>query len=92
MYFYKVLLLFLHILCIFFFFSHTVNLLINIPPDFYEELLTPMVEEDKGTDSKDLEYDGKNMDAINVILEFLDHRLRTVGVNLNILVFKRLKL
>ncbi|XP_005090378.1 synembryn-A [Aplysia californica] len=55
--------------------SHIVNLLINIPADFYEELLTPMVEDDKSMDCKDVEYDGKNMEAINVILEFLDHRL-----------------
>lgn len=60
-------------------YSHIVNLLINIPADFFEELLTPVVEDDKGID-KDTEYDGKNMEAINVILEFLDHRLRTVSV------------
>ncbi|CAL1540464.1 unnamed protein product [Lymnaea stagnalis] len=60
--------------------SHIVNLLINIPADFYEELLTPMVDDDKGMDNKDIEYDGKNMEAIHVILEFLDHRLRTVSI------------
>lgn len=61
------------------------NLLINIPPDFYEELLTPMVEGDKGVESKELEFDGKNMDAINVILDFLDHRLNTVCSIFNLL-------
>ncbi|XP_059150674.1 synembryn-A-like [Physella acuta] len=61
--------------------SHIVNLLINIPADFYEELLTPMVDDDKGMDNKDTEYDGKNMEAIHVILEFLDHRLRSTTKN-----------
>ncbi|KAK0055198.1 synembryn-A-like isoform X1 [Biomphalaria pfeifferi] len=61
--------------------SHIINLLINIPADFYEELLTPMVDDDKGIDNKDIEYDGKNMEAIHVILEFLDHRLRTATKN-----------
>ncbi|CAG5132458.1 unnamed protein product [Candidula unifasciata] len=60
--------------------SHIVNLLINIPADFYEELLTPVVEDEKGVE-KEMEYDGKNMEAISVILDFLDHRLRTSTKN-----------
>ncbi|BFZ05328.1 hypothetical protein BsWGS_08367 [Bradybaena similaris] len=60
--------------------SHIVNLLINIPADFYEELLTPVVEDEKGIE-KDMEYDGKNMEAVSVILDFLDHRLRTSTKN-----------
>ncbi|KAH9500577.1 Synembryn-A [Bulinus truncatus] len=47
--------------------SHIINLLINIPADFYEELLTPMVDDDKSMDNKDIEYDGKNMEAIHVL-------------------------
>ncbi|XP_067655271.1 synembryn-A-like [Haliotis asinina] len=56
--------------------SHTVNLLINIPVDFYEELLTPLNESDvRGVENKDVEYDGKNMEAIIVLIEFLSKRL-----------------
>lgn len=60
--------------------SHTVNLLINIPTDFYEELLTPLNETDvQGVENKDIEYDGRNMEAIISLLEFLQHRLDTVS-------------
>lgn len=56
--------------------SHTVNLLINIPTDFYEELLTPLNESDvRGLENKDIEFDGKNMEAILALLDFLQHRL-----------------
>lgn len=56
--------------------SHTVNLLINMPKDCYEELLAPMNEGDiSGVENKDVEYDGKNMEAIVVLLNFLDARL-----------------
>ncbi|KAK7465075.1 hypothetical protein BaRGS_00037733 [Batillaria attramentaria] len=56
--------------------SHTVNLLINIPTDFYEELLTPLNESDvRGVENKDIEFDGKNMEAILALLDFLQHRL-----------------
>ncbi|PVD33593.1 hypothetical protein C0Q70_04850 [Pomacea canaliculata] len=58
--------------------SHTVNLLINIPTDFYEELLTPLNESDvHGIENKDIEYDGKNMEAIISLLDFLQYRLET---------------
>ena len=60
--------------------SHTVNLLINIPPDFYEELLTPLNESDVcGIENKDIEFDGKNMEAIIALLDFLQSRLETVS-------------
>lgn len=63
--------------------SHIVNLLINIPADFYEELLTPMVEEEeKGGERQEIEFDGKNMEAIWVILQFLDHRLSMATKNM----------
>ncbi|KAK7099379.1 synembryn-A-like [Littorina saxatilis] len=56
--------------------SHTVNLLINIPTDFYEELLTPLNESDIcGVENKDIEFDGKNMEAIISLLDFLQSRL-----------------
>ncbi|RUS69867.1 hypothetical protein EGW08_022373, partial [Elysia chlorotica] len=63
--------------------SHIVNLLINIPADFYEELLAPMVEEDeRAGDRQEIEFDGKNMEAIWVILQFLDHRLGMTNKNM----------
>lgn len=56
--------------------SHTVNLLTNMPPDSYEELLTPLTESAACvTDNKDFEYDGQNMEAIAALLQFLDKRL-----------------
>ncbi|KAL8624070.1 hypothetical protein ACOMHN_019493 [Nucella lapillus] len=58
--------------------SHTVNLLINIPADFYEELLTPLNESDVcGIENKDIEFDGRNMEAIIALLDFLQLRLET---------------
>ena len=48
-----------------------------MPKESYEELLTPMTDitEASAEPSLQVEYDGKNMDAILVILEFLDARL-----------------
>lgn len=60
--------------------SMTVNLLTNVPSDCYEELLTPLNEDDDdiGLENKEAEYDGKNMEAILVLLEFLNRRLDKV--------------
>ncbi|XP_060555922.1 synembryn-A-like [Ruditapes philippinarum] len=56
--------------------SHTVNLLINMPRDCYEELLAPMAEVDlTGIENKEVEYDGKNMEAVVILLNFLYERL-----------------
>ncbi|XP_052268308.1 synembryn-A-like [Dreissena polymorpha] len=56
--------------------SHTVNLLINMPRDCYEELLAPMNEgEVSGLENKEVEYDGKNMEAIVILLNFLHERM-----------------
>lgn len=55
--------------------SHTVNLLINMPRDCYEELLAPLQEGDvTDVENKDIEYDGKNMEAIVILLNFLYKR------------------
>ena len=53
-----------------------------MPRESYDELLTPMSEMSvAGADNKDIEYDGKNMEAIVVILDFLKRRLEnTVNV------------
>ena len=51
-----------------------------MPSDSYEELLTPMNEGAVGgVENKDVEYDGKNMEAIMALLEFLDNRLDQVN-------------
>ncbi|KAK3611621.1 hypothetical protein CHS0354_018317 [Potamilus streckersoni] len=56
--------------------SHTINLLINMPKDCYEELLIPLNEGDVGSvENKDVEFDGKNMEAIVILLNFLYRRL-----------------
>lgn len=59
--------------------SHIINLLTNMPKTCFEELLSPAVLEDEtGND----EHNGKNMEAINIILRFLDHRAAKVEVKI----------
>ena len=41
-----------------------------MPETCFEELLSPVVLEDEHD-----EHDGKNMEAINIILQFLDYRI-----------------
>lgn len=65
-----------------FVFSHTVNLLTNMPRESYEELLTPVNEDAAGAaERKDIEHDGRNMEAIVELLEFLENRLDVVSDN-----------
>lgn len=54
-------------------FSHTVNLLGNLPLMCLDVLLTPKVRPGS------LEYMGVNMDAVSVLLDFLERRLDRVG-------------
>lgn len=54
--------------------SHTINLLTNMPTSTYEELLVP-VEEIGKIDNPLYEYEDINVEAIAVILEFLEKRL-----------------
>lgn len=50
-----------------------------MPRDCYEELLTPLNEGAVGgMENKDVEYDGKNMEAILALLDFLYKRLDKV--------------
>lgn len=60
-----------------FVFSHIINLLTNMPKTCFEELLSPAVLEDENGND---EHNGKNMEAINIILRFLDHRATTAEV------------
>ena len=56
------------------------NLLTNMPWVSYEELLTPVNEGAVGgKDNKDIEFDGRNMEAIVILLGFLNNRLDTVS-------------
>ncbi|CAF0737113.1 unnamed protein product [Rotaria sordida] len=52
--------------------NHIINLLTNMPKTCFEELLSPAVLEDENGGD---EHNGKNMEAINIILRFLDHRI-----------------
>ncbi|MED6262896.1 Synembryn-A, partial [Ataeniobius toweri] len=55
------------------FHSHTVNLLGNLPLPCLDALLLPKVEHGS------IEYMGVNMDAVNMLLEFMEKRLDRVG-------------
>lgn len=54
--------------------SHTINLLTNMPTTTFDELLVP-VEEIGKIDNPLYEYEDTNVEAIAVILEFLEKRL-----------------
>ncbi|XP_067000319.2 synembryn-A [Anabrus simplex] len=54
--------------------NHTVNLLMSIPSNCYEELMTP-VQKDARELPKGLEMEGRSMEAIAVLLQFLEQRL-----------------
>jgi hypothetical protein len=48
-----------------------------MPKTCFEELLSPAVLEDENGND---EHNGKNMEAINIILRFLDHRITKAEV------------
>jgi len=48
-----------------------------MPTTCYEELLSPIVPEDENEND---EHDGKNLDAINIILHFLDYQITEIEV------------
>jgi hypothetical protein len=48
-----------------------------MPKTCFEELLSPAVLEDENGND---EHNGKNMEAINIILRFLDHRITKTEV------------
>lgn len=62
--------------------SHTVNLLTNMPVDSFEQLLTPINESGADSIDKDTEYDGKNMESIVILLNFLHRQLERPFSNL----------
>ena len=51
-----------------------------MPRESYEELLTPLNEGSViDMENKEVEYDGKNMEAVVILLEFLNKRLDIVS-------------
>ena len=53
-----------------------------IPAVFFEELLTPVaLVGEENINVKQAEYDGKNMAAIVVILDFLEQKLTNVSIS-----------
>lgn len=54
--------------------SHTVNLLTNMPPASFEELLSPVTELGK-PDNPAHQYEEMNCEVIAILTDFLDHRL-----------------
>lgn len=56
-----------------------------MPRESYEELLTPVNEDTTGTvEQKDIEYDGKSMEAVVKLLEFLENRLEVVSIRFSL--------
>ena len=45
-----------------------------MPKDSYDELLTDEIAA-ASVENKEIEFDGKNMEAVVVLLRFLEHRL-----------------
>lgn len=60
--------------------NHTVNLLTSIPSNCYEELMTPIQRSTRDPE-KDVEYDGRNMEAVAVLIEFLHMKLNLAEQN-----------
>lgn len=60
-----------------FFSSHTVNLLTSVPFKCYSEMTTPATDDLP----KEFEYNGRSMEAVEILLEFLNDKL-TLEVSL----------
>jgi Guanine nucleotide exchange factor synembryn len=60
--------------------SHTINLLTNMPPSSFEELLSPVTEIGK-PDNPEHEFNEMNMEVIDVMLQFLSKRLDSAKGN-----------
>ena len=61
-----------------------------MPRDCYEELLAPLQEGDiTEIENKEIEYDGKNMEAIVVLLNFLYKRFDRVSMIHSYFLFER---
>lgn len=66
---------------------HTINLLTSMPPASYEELLTPLTDMERSpggaaggqgsaeSDKNECEFEDYNIEAIAVLIEFLERKL-----------------
>lgn len=61
--------------------KHIVNLLMDVPDKCYEKLMTP-IQRSPHDPAKEFEYDGKNMEALVVLLDFLDSKLDMAEQNM----------
>ena len=59
--------------------SHVVHLLTVMPSESYEELMTPAEVKVTGDNMEEVEFEGKSMAAIVVLLQFLKTQLNKVG-------------
>jgi hypothetical protein len=57
----------------------------NVPDKCYEKLMTPM-QRSQHDPAKEFEYDSKNMEALVVLLDFLDSKLDMAEQVNNIIV------
>lgn len=60
---------------------HIVNLLMNTPHNSFEKLMPP-VQRYPQDPAKEFEYDGRNMEAVAKLLDFLDYRLDLTEENM----------
>uniref|UniRef100_A0A8D0CEN1 Synembryn n=1 Tax=Salvator merianae TaxID=96440 RepID=A0A8D0CEN1_SALMN len=56
--------------------SNAVNLLSNVPVSCLDVLISPLTQED--SEETDIKYNGMNMDAIQVLLKFMEKRIDKV--------------
>lgn len=58
--------------------SHTIDLLTTMPMSTYEELLTPVLCPEDEKDNP-MVYEGMDMEAVCILLAFLERRLEKVS-------------
>ena len=63
-------------------FRNCVNLLTNYQGDWTNPLIEPFDKAFATADLQEVEYDGNNMNAPQILLDFLDHNLTKVSVYL----------
>ena len=63
---------------LFFFSRNCVNLLTNYQGEWTHPLIEPFDKAFATEDLQEVEYDGKNMNAPQILMDFLDHNLTKV--------------
>lgn len=61
--------------------GNCVNLLTNYKGEWTNPLIEPIDKEFVGNDLKEIEYDGSNMNAPQILLDYLDHNLNKIDGN-----------